>query len=77
MAGSYQRISFWGVPSTPTQPLAARQQMLEALARDAFDVLYAGEDLLLERPETPLNGVMTKEAITIRAGEPSATAEVK
>src|SRR3954466_5578272 len=42
MAGSYARISFWGVPSTPTQPLAARRDTLDVLAHVAFDVLVIG-----------------------------------
>src|SRR5512147_1108820 len=42
MAGSYARISFWGVPSTPTQPLATRQRALDALSHDTFDVLVVG-----------------------------------
>jgi glycerol-3-phosphate dehydrogenase len=42
MAGSYRRISFWGVPSTPTQPLATRGLTLDVLARDTFDVLVIG-----------------------------------
>ena len=42
MAGSYARISFWGVPSTPAQPLATRQRALDALSHDTFDVLVIG-----------------------------------
>src|SRR5258705_3255347 len=42
MAGNYARISFWGVPSTPTQPLAVRRHTLDALAHGTFDVLVIG-----------------------------------
>jgi glycerol-3-phosphate dehydrogenase len=42
MAGSYARISFWGVPSTPTQPLAVRRRTLDTLAHGVFDVLVIG-----------------------------------
>jgi glycerol-3-phosphate dehydrogenase len=42
MAGNYPWISFWGVPSTPSQPLATRRLSLDALARDTFDVLVVG-----------------------------------
>jgi glycerol-3-phosphate dehydrogenase len=42
MAGNYAGISFWGVPSTPTQPLAARRDALGALSQGAFDVLVVG-----------------------------------
>jgi glycerol-3-phosphate dehydrogenase len=42
MAGNYQRIRFWGVPSTPRKPLADRPHALDSLATGAFDVLVVG-----------------------------------